>query len=201
MNSLLVRCSIAALALFAAAGSGFAQQSQSRMTSLNLSNDEPISIESDKLEVRDNDRQAIFTGNVSVVQGQTLMKAGKMTVYYVGQALARDGKKEDKPAEATPAAASTTPGSADIERIEVDGKVYVKSESQVATGDRATFDMKTETLTLTGKEVVLTEGDNVIVGCRLNVQMKTGQAQLDGCGGNQSGGRVKMLLQPGSQNR
>ena len=35
---------------------------------------------------------------------------------------------------------------------------------------------------LYGKEVVLTEGENVIVGCRLNVQMKTGQAQLDGCG-------------------
>jgi lipopolysaccharide export system protein LptA len=200
MNSLLVRASITALALMAAAGTGFAQQSQSRMTSLNLSNDQPIQIESDKLEVRDNDRQAIFTGNVSVVQGQTLMKAGKMTVYYVGQAMARDGKTEEKPAEAKPAAGAT-PGSADIERIEVDGKVYVKSESQVATGDRATFDMKTETLTLTGKEVVLTEGENVIVGCKLNVQMKTGQAQLDGCGGNQSGGRVKMLLQPGSQNR
>ncbi|MFC3220514.1 LptA/OstA family protein [Tianweitania populi] len=200
MNSLLVRFSIAALALVAAAGTGFAQESQSRMTSLNLSNDQPIQIESDKLEVRDNDRQAIFTGNVSVVQGQTLMKAGKMTVYYVGQAMARDGKKEEKPAEAKPAAGAT-PGSADIERIEVDGKVYVKSESQVATGDRATFDMKSEVLTLTGKEVVLTEGENVIVGCKLNVQMKTGQAQLDGCGGSQSGGRVKMLLQPGSQNR
>nr|WP_250157221.1 LptA/OstA family protein [Tianweitania aestuarii] len=168
------------------------------MTSLNLSNDQPIQIESDKLEVRDNDRQAIFTGNVSVVQGETLMKAGKMTVYYVGQAMARDGQQ--KPAETQPAAGAT-PGSADIERIEVDGKVYVKSESQVATGDRATFDMKSEVLTLTGKEVVLTEGENVIVGCRLNVQMKTGQAQLDGCGGTQSGGRVKMLLQPGSQNR
>ncbi|MBS9719168.1 LPS ABC transporter substrate-binding protein LptA [Tianweitania sp. BSSL-BM11] len=198
MNSLLVRFSVAALALVAAAGTGFAQQSQSRMTSLNLSNDQPIQIESDKLEVRDNDRQAIFTGNVSVVQGETLMKAGKMTVYYVGQAMARDGQQ--KPAETQPAAGAT-PGSADIERIEVDGKVYVKSESQVATGDRATFDMKSEVLTLTGKEVVLTEGENVIVGCRLNVQMKTGQAQLDGCGGTQSGGRVKMLLQPGSQNR
>ena len=199
MNSLLVRFSIAALALVAAAGTGFAQQSQSRMTSLNLSNDQPIQIESDKLEVRDNDRMAIFTGNVSVVQGATLMKAGKMTVYYVGQAMARDG--EQQPAQATPAAAGATPGSADIERIEVDGKVYVKSETQVATGDRATFDMTSEVLTLTGKEVVLTEGENVIVGCRLNVQMRTGQAQLDGCGGNESGGRVKMLLQPGSQNR
>ena len=169
------------------------------MTGLNLSNDQPIQIESDKLEVRDNDRQAIFTGNVSVVQGETLMKAGKMTVYYVGQQMSRDNDAQAQPAAAAPSAGAA-PGSADIERIEVEGKVYVKSESQVATGDRATFDMGSEVLTLSGKEVVLTEGDNVIVGCKLSVQMKTGQAQLDGCGGTQSGGRVKMLLQPGSQN-
>jgi lipopolysaccharide export system protein LptA len=194
MNSLLARFSIAALLMAGALSTGFAQESQSRMTSLNLSNDEPISIESDKLEVRDNDRMAIFTGNVTVQQGPTLMKAGKMTVYYVGQQMGGE-----RPA--TPQPASATPGSADIERIEVDGKVYVKSETQVATGDRATFDMRTEMLVLSGKEVVLTEGENVIVGCKLSVQMKTGQAQLDGCGGTERGGRVKMLLQPGSQNR
>lgn len=201
MTSLLARFTIAAIALGLASGSVLAQESQSRMTSLNLSNDQPISIESDKLEVRDNDRMAIFTGNVSVAQGQTLMKAGKMTVYYVGQA--RDAASGNSQPAAQPAAAGAgaAAGSADIERIEVDGKVYVKSESQVATGDRATFDMRSEMLTLSGKEVVLTEGENVIVGCKLTVQMKTGQAQLDGCGGTGTGGRVKMLLQPGSQNR
>ena len=199
MTSLLIRVSFAALALAAASVPGLAQEGQSRMTGLNLSNDQPIQIESDKLEVRDNDRQAIFTGNVSVVQGETLMKAGKMTVYYVGQQMSRDNDAQAQPAAAAPSAGAA-PGSADIERIEVEGKVYVKSESQVATGDRATFDMGSEVLTLSGKEVVLTEGDNVIVGCKLSVQMKTGQAQLDGCGGTQSGGRVKMLLQPGSQN-
>jgi lipopolysaccharide export system protein LptA len=29
--------------------------------------------------------------------------------------------------------------------------------------------------------------------------MKTGEAQLDGCGGEGGGGRVKMLLQPEQQ--
>jgi lipopolysaccharide export system protein LptA len=82
----------------------------------------------------------------------------------------------------------------------VDEKVYVRSATQVATGDRGSFDMRTEILELSGDEVVLTEGDNVIVGCKLTVQMATGRAQLDGCGGR-GGNRVKMLLQPGSQNR
>ena len=49
-----------------------------------------------------------------------------------------------------------------IDRLEVDGKVYVKSDNQVATGDSGTFDMKTEVLVLSGKEVVLSEGTNVL---------------------------------------
>ena len=87
-----------------------------------------------------------------------------MTVYY-----AKDG------------GGSAATGSANIDRLEVDDKVYVKSDNQVATGDRGTFDMKTEMLVLSGKEVVLSEGENVLVGCKLTVQMKTGQAQVDGC--------------------
>ncbi len=152
-----------------------------RMTGLKLEGDEPIQIESDNLEVRENDGIAIFTGNVSVVQGPTLLRSGKMTVYYDSSG------------------GSATTGSADIDRLEVEDKVYVRSETQVATGDRGSFDMKKEVLVLTGKEVVLSEGDNVVVGCKLTVQMATGLAQLEGCGGQEGGTRVKMLLKPGSQ--
>lgn len=150
-----------------------------RSTGLKLSGNEPIQIESDKLEVREADNIAVFTGNVSVTQGKTVMKSGRMIVHYA--------KGEG----------SAATGSSAIEKLEVDDKVYLKSETQVATGDRGTFDMKSETLVLTGKEVVLSEGENVIVGCKLTVRMKTGQAQLDGCGGD-SGGRIKMLISPNS---
>ena len=155
-----------------------------RLTGLKLEGDKPIQIESDRLEVRENDGIAIFTGNVAVVQGPTLLRSGKMTVYY---------NKEG---------GSAATGSADIDRLEVEGKVYVRSENQVATGDAGSFDMRSEVLVMTGKEVVLTEGDNVVVGCKLTVQMATGLAKLDGCGGEGGGtGRVKMLLKPGSQDR
>lgn len=185
MNCISKPILFAASLLLAFSANSFAQES--RLTGLKLDGDEPIQIESDRLEVRENDGIAIFTGNVSVVQGQTLLRSGKMTVYY-----ANDGT------------GSATTGSANIDRLEVTGKVYVRSETQVATGDEGSFDMRNEVLTLTGKEVVLTEGENVVVGCKLTVQMATGQAQLDGCGtqGDTSGsGRVKMLLKPGSQDR
>jgi lipopolysaccharide export system protein LptA len=71
----------------------------------------------------------------------------------------------------------------------------------VATGDEGYFDMRTEIMVLTGEEVVLTEGDNVIMGCKLTVQMASGRAELEGCAGETGSGRVRMLLQPGSQSR
>lgn len=170
-------CTVATMLI--TAGLAFAQENSGRLTGIKLSGDEPIQIESDRLEVRDNERRAIFSGNVSVVQGKTLMRTGRMVVHY-----AKDG-------------GSVSTGSSDIERLEVDGKVYVKSEDQVATGDQGTFDMITETLVLSGEKVVLSEGDNVIVGCKLTVQMKSGLAHFDGCDGNTSDtGRIIMQITP-----
>lgn len=182
--------------------------SPSTMSGLKLSGDKPIQIESDKLEVHQNENLAIFTGNVSVVQGPTLLKAGRMKVYYV-KSDAADGKdKGKKPATEAgkasageagkaPAAGGVSPmsGGANIDHLEVDGKVYIKSDDQVATGDSGTFDMKSQVLVLSGKKVVLSQGDNVLVGCKLTVQMQTGLAQVDACGG-----RVMMSLTPQSQN-
>jgi len=175
-----------ALACMVAAGAlpAYAQTatSSSGSSGFQLGGDEPIEIESDKLEVRDRENLAIFTGNVSLIQGDLLLKTVKMTVFYSGEG------------GGGPSAAST-----DIERLEAEGKVYLKQREQVATGDHGTFDMASNVLVLTGKEVVLTEGDNVVVGCKLTANMDTGQSQLDGCGNAGQGGRVKMLLQPGSE--
>lgn len=186
MSNRSLVAAVSAAALFILGGLAAAQQGQpGRMTGITMSGDQPIQIESDRLEVRDNENMAIFTGNVSVVQGETLMRSGRMIVHYA------DNEGGD----------TSATGSGDIERLEVDGGVYVRSEGQVATGDRGTFDMRTEVLVLEGDEVVLTEGDNVVVGCQLTVQMATGLATLDGCDNGSGRGRVKMLLQPGSQNR
>lgn len=167
----------AALLAASVAGQAAAQDGRSRLTGLKLSGDKPITIESDRLEVRENENVAIFTGNVTVAQEDTLLKAGKMTVHYAN------------------AGRQAVPGSGNIERMSVEGKVYIRSREQVATGDRGTFDMGSQVLVLTGNEVMLTEGPNIIVGCRLTVQMRTGEAKLDGCD------RVKMLLQPNSRSQ
>ncbi|QPC90878.1 LptA/OstA family protein [Mesorhizobium sp. INR15] len=156
----------------------------SQVSGLKLSGDKPIQIESDKLEVRQADSVAVFTGNVTVVQGPTMLKAGKMMVYYV--------KDPNAAAKGTEAAGAAMTGSANIDHLEISDKVYIKSDAQVATGDSGSFDMKSQVLVLSGKKVVLSQNDNVLVGCKLTVQMKSGLAQVDPCAGQ----RVQMSITP-----
>ena len=182
-----------ALAQQSGSGQSASGQSASGQTfsGMKLSNDKPIQIESDKLEVHDKDNTAIFTGNVNVVQGTTLMKAGRMVVYYIKGA---NGTTEGGKTES--AVGSTIGGgSSNIKSIDVDGKVYVKSDNQIATGDHGTFDMQSQVLVLEGDQVVLTQGDNVVIGCKLTANLKTGLSNLDGCGSGGKG-RVKVLLTP-----
>lgn len=153
-----------------------AQQTTSRMKGMQLSNDQPIQIQSDKLEIQDQQNKAEFTGNVKVVQGTTTLQAGKMIVFY------KSG------------GGSVASGDADIEKIDVSGKVYLKSGTQEATADTGTFNLVNETLLLKGDKVVLSEGKNVFVGCQLAVTMRTGEAKLDACGG-----RVMIQLDPKSR--
>ncbi|TPI75885.1 LptA/OstA family protein [Mesorhizobium sp. B2-8-9] len=171
--------------LFLATVHSFAQSSAtSQIPGLKLSGDQPIQIESDKLEVRQAESMAVFSGNVTVNQGPTLLKAGKMTVYYV---------KDANAGKSAAAGASAMTGAANIDHLEVENKVYIKSNDQIATGDTGKFDMKTQVLVLSGKEVVLSQGDNVLKGCKLTVQMKSGLGNVEGCP------RVIMMFKPQKQ--
>ncbi len=153
-----------------------AQSTESKMSGLALSNDEPIQIESDALKIDEETSKATFTGNVKVVQGEMTLQAGEMVVNY-----AKNG-------------GSVSSGAAEIREIELYRKVLIVSGTQTATADTGNFNMADETLVLTGDKVVLTDRENVFIGCKLTVQMKNGQAKLDSCGG-----RVMIQLDPKSR--
>jgi lipopolysaccharide export system protein LptA len=192
--------------LLCAAGADAQQAAPSKMPGLQLSKDQPIQIESDKLEIHDQDSTAVFTGNVKVVQGTTTLQAGKMTVFYKkkqGADAAGGAASAAKPAPAAASPAkdaakeqsgSVVSGDADIDHILVDDKVYLVSGTQTATADNGSFDMAGQLAILKGQKVVLTDGPNVFTGCQLTVHMNTGEAQLDSCGG-----RVQIQLDPKSQ--
>ncbi|EDQ35619.1 hypothetical protein HPDFL43_20532 [Hoeflea phototrophica DFL-43] len=155
-----------------------AQTSESRMTGLALSGDEPIQIESDLLQINEETSQATFTGNVRVLQGDTVLQAGEMIVHY-----AKNG-------------GSVASGAADIREIDLFKKVLIRSGTQTATADTGNFNMANEVLVLSGEKVVLTDAENVFIGCKLTVQMQNGQAKLDSCGR-----RVMIQLDPKSRSK
>ncbi len=175
-------CMLAGLLL----GPAAAQDGTGRIEGLALSGDKPIQIESDELQVQDEKGTATFSGNVKVVQGDTVMQAGFMTVHY-----ARDG------------GGSAATGSSQIDRIDVRDKVYIRSDDQQATADQGVFNMKTEVVELTGKQVVLSQGDNVLVGCKLTVFLKTSEARVERCpdASGTSSGRVRMQIDPNSRKK
>lgn len=140
---------------------------------------EPVEIEADRLEVVDKQGVAIFEGNVSVTQGSTLLKTRKLTVYYVGGA---DGGKGP---------------AGNVSRIEATGKVAVRSGDQLASADRAVVDMQKQEALLSG-DVTISQGDNVVKGCKLKIDLATNHASLEPCQSATKSGRVIMMIKPTS---
>jgi lipopolysaccharide export system protein LptA len=150
--------------------------------------DQPVHIEAATLEVRDKDKVATFSGNVKVTQGDTIMKCKSLLVFYEGGDDADKGKS-------MPAATPGPGGSQKIKRLEARGSVVVTQKDQTATGGLGVFDMRTNTVDLTG-DVVMTQGQNMLRGDRLIVDLTTGVSRVES--GKNGQGRVQGLFQPGS---
>ena len=141
--------------------------------------DQPVKIEAAMLEVRDKDKVATFTGDVHVVQGDTDMRCKVLVVYYEGE----PGKSGVQAAQPGPG------GSQQIRRMEAKGGVTVVQKEQTAQGERADFDMRTNTVILTGN-VVVTKGPDVLRGQKLVVNLTSGVSRMES-----GGGRVEGLFQ------
>ena len=144
--------------------------------------DEPVKIRAAALEVREKDKQATFTGDVHVLQGDTEMRCKLLTVFYEEET----GTRNVKAAEPGPG------GDKQIRRIEAKGSVVVVQKDQNAAGDAAIFNMRENTVTLTGN-VVVTRGADILRGQRLVVDLTTGVSKMDQ-------GRVEGLFQSGPRN-
>lgn len=169
---------------------------------LSESSDEPIDIESDVLVVHDSKKYATFKGNVKAVQGTTTLRASELDVHYVG---GRDelgapgsGPKAEN-TRAAPPAAGASGGGADstrITKIEAKGDVVITSEDdQTTTSDWALYDVPTQMVTV-GGNVVLTQGQNVLKGDRLVIDLKTGESRFENTGNTTAGGRIRALFMP-----
>ena len=151
------------------------------MQGFSQNRDQPIQIEAASLEMRDKKKEATFSGNVKVVQGDTTMTSKTLVVFY------DSGPAAGSPPPAAPKGAksasmqSATPGpggSSSIRRLEARGSVVVTQKDQVVTGETAIFDPRANLITMAGG-VVLTQCKNVLKGDRLKVDMTTGVSRVE----------------------
>jgi lipopolysaccharide export system protein LptA len=182
----------AALAIFTAipVQAQNARNQPNAMQGFSQNRNQPIKIESASLEVRDKERLALFVDNVRLTQGDTLLECKKLIVHYEGET----GNSGAKPRQ-TPQALSGN--SQQIRLIEAKGGVVVTQKDQTAVGDSGIYDMKNNHMTLMGN-VVVTQGQNVVRGDRLLVDLATGVSRIETASSGTSPNRVQMVIQPGS---
>lgn len=140
----------------------------------------PIAIGADRLEVIDAERVSIWSGRAEAVQGENRLRADVIRTF---SAPRRGG-----------AGNSGTNMGGDIERMVANGNVYFVTPTQVIRGDAATYTAANDTIVVTG-DVILTQGENVLTGSQLTVQVGTGRAVMDGAP-SQAGRRVRGVFYP-----
>lgn len=119
----------------------------------------PIDVDADRIDVLDQQNQAIFTGNVRVRQANLTLEADRIKVAY-----------------ARPAGGKGDPV---IQRLDADGNVRLATPTERATGRFGIYDVDKRILTLIGN-VVLTQGTTKVQGNRLTIDLATGRSTLDG---------------------
>jgi lipopolysaccharide export system protein LptA len=147
-----------------------AQDFASAFAGFNTDSSVPIQIEADQLEIRNEEKIAIYSGQVKVRQGDTVLEAPALRIHYIGEATT-----------------AGVPGS-QVTTIEAGPGVVVRSGERTASGDNVILDMQRQLITMTGN-VVITEGQNVVRGQRLFVNLATKQGRIEG-------GRVQTLISP-----
>ena len=145
----------------------------------------PIEITSDSMEWLNERKIAIARGNADAVQGRYTLSANVLTAHITSNA--DDGSVADDSAS-----------NSQINLIEAEGNVLLTTPTEKARGNTGTYDVQKKTPTLVGS-VVLTQGENVLHGEKLVMDLNTGHSRLEGTAGpaEQDGdGRVKAIFNP-----
>lgn len=118
--------------------------------------DQPFDITADRVEVQDQANIAVFSGNVSVAQGDLALAANTLRVFY----------------ERAGTSAPT------ILRLDARGSVALTSPSEKVTGAWSVYDVRREIVTI-GGNVRFDSEDARLVGDRLELNLRTGLTTLD----------------------
>lgn len=151
----LTACFLVALHSFALAGEATPDtKKRSEGTAFQVSNKSPIFITSDRMELDQKQTRITYTGRVVAVRGEMMIKSETLTAYY-------------------------SPEMKGIREIIAEGSVHITQGNRVATGTKAVFNGRNQTITLTGSPVVC-QGNNQVSGSRITFFIEKDRAVVEG---------------------
>ncbi|WP_134678702.1 lipopolysaccharide transport periplasmic protein LptA [Paracoccus ravus] len=124
----------------------------------------PVEVTADSLQVDQATGLAVFSGNVLIGQGAMRLSADRVEVTYASGDARR------------------------ISALQATGNVTLVSGQDAAEAQSADYDVNSGNVVLRG-DVLLTQGQNVLAGETVTVNLATGTANASG--------RVRSVLQPG----
>ncbi|NNE81377.1 MAG: lipopolysaccharide transport periplasmic protein LptA [Silicimonas sp.] len=145
------------LAFIVAAAIASAQSANIALGSVEFDRAQPVEVTADELSVDQSSGQAIFNGNVLVVQGEVRLSAAKVTVEYAQSDGAPSG----------------------IERLVATGGVTFVTSNDAVESREAAYSVADGTVVLSG-DVLLTQGANAIAGDRLVLDLNSGTGKMEG---------------------
>lgn len=146
---------------------------------------EPIHIEADRMVSNQQEKAVAFSGRVEAKQGDLLIHGDEMVVYH--------GGKDKNTAGPASKEVTVAGGSAQIERIKINGHVEIIRQGLVATGDHAEYRARTGEVTITGHAKIL-QDNNMVTGHSIIIDMERGTTEIEP--GAESGGRVVGYFYP-----
>ncbi len=126
----------------------------------------PITIRADRLEAFPDDNRAVFSGNVEAEQKGVKVIADRIEVFY---------ESTDNPGSGIPRKSAEKR----IDLITATGNVTIKFDGREATCEKAEYLPGTETIILSGQDVIIKSKDNRIIGNRIVIDQKTGKIAVD----------------------
>lgn len=141
---------------------GWASESQTAQAETKALS-EPISITADQLVTNIATHSAEFSGNVIAVQGETQIKADRLTVHYQ-----------------TEVGAPPDDGAGTIKRISAQGHVHITFDNRLAVSEQAVYITSERKLVLEGPGSKVTSGQNEIVGSKITYYQDDGRVTVEG---------------------
>ena len=145
-----------------------------------ISQTEQIKISADRLDVNNESRFAEFSGSVKAQQGDTVILADTLRIFYKSGVDA--GGKQSSGEDA-------------IEKIVANGNVKIRFENRVAVSDEAVYITKTQMLTLSGPNTKITSGNDSISGSKITLYRNDGRINIESNEDN----RVEPVFYPGEK--